>query len=443
MSMRSLQKPMRALLPIRTTEQLRKPGSESIFVDVMASAADAIALFQAHPGLRILPVLSAVGEPVGAIFEEDVRQILFNPYGHALLRNPSFGRTLKDRVRPCPTAEVDSDLGELLSIYAQADGREGMILTRDGRYRGVIENRDLVSAAGAYEMERIRRREGQFRLLHEAGLAFEREISALVGMLGALSADLESSAGATARRGEETGRRATVVAAAAGQTSATMASLAAHGSAQANALDGLQAETARATSTAGEAVALVAAGARRAVVLQESTHSIERITALIDSLAGKVNMLAINATIEAARAGDAGRGFAVVANEVRALAAQTREAAEEIAGHSTEMRAAAEDVVAGQGGIEQIIASVESIARTVDATVQAQRAMTLGIAEDAGQAATANRDIRTNIETINETAHAAADGAIEMKRVASALAASSVQLGERVGGFLQTLRETA
>jgi methyl-accepting chemotaxis protein len=77
---------MRALLPMRTTEQLRKAGSESISVDVMATAAEAIALFQAHPGLRILPVLSATREPIGAIFEEDVRQILFNPYGHALLR---------------------------------------------------------------------------------------------------------------------------------------------------------------------------------------------------------------------------------------------------------------------------------------------------------------------------------------------------------------------
>ncbi len=332
---------------MRTTEQLRKPGSEAISVDVMASAAEAIALFQAHPGLRILPVLSAAREPIGAIFEQDVRQILFNPYGHALLRNPSFGRTLRDRVRPCPMADVGCELGELLTIYARAGGQEGMMLTRDGRYHGVIENRELVSAAGAYELDRIYRRERQFRLLHEAGLAFEREISRLVAMLGTLAADLETSAGATARRGEETGRRASVVAAAAGQTGETMASLAAHGSAQVNALDGLQAETARAKSTAGEAVALVAAGARRAVVLQESTLSIERITALIDSLAGKVNMLAINATIEAARAGDAGRGFAVVANEVRALAAQTREAAEEIPTHSTEMRGAGGGGVAG------------------------------------------------------------------------------------------------
>jgi methyl-accepting chemotaxis protein len=433
---------MRALLPMRTTEQLRKPGSESISVDVMASAADAITLFQAHPGLRILPVLSATRAPIGAIFEDDVRQILFNPYGHALLLNPSFGRTLEDRVRPCPTADIGCELGELLTIYAHAGGQEGMILTRDDRYYGVVENRELVSAAGAYELDRIHQRETQFRLLHEAGIGFEREISRLVGTLGALAADLENSAEATARRGEETGRRASAVATAAGQTGDTMASLAAHGSAQVDALDGLQSETARAKSTAGEAVILVTAGARRSIVLQESTLSIERITGLIDSLASKVNMLAINATIEAARAGDAGRGFAVVANEVRALAGQTRQAAEEIATHSTEMRGAAEDVVAGQGGIEKIIASVERIARTVDATVQAQREMTIGIAEGADQAAGASRDIRINIETINESALAAANGAIEMKRVAGSLAASSMQLGTRVESFLQTLRET-
>ena len=59
-------------------------------------------------------------------------------------------------------------------------------------------------------------------------------------------------------------------------------------------------------------------------------HEIGKVTELITAIAGQTNLLALNATIEAARAGEAGRGFAVVAQEVKALAAQTAGATQEI-----------------------------------------------------------------------------------------------------------------
>ncbi|BBH18955.1 hypothetical protein Back11_03000 [Paenibacillus baekrokdamisoli] len=64
--------------------------------------------------------------------------------------------------------------------------------------------------------------------------------------------------------------------------------------------------------------------------LQERAGSIGKVSGLIRELADQCNLLAINATIEAARAGDHGRGFAVVANEVRQLATQTKQSAEDI-----------------------------------------------------------------------------------------------------------------
>ncbi len=84
------------------------------------------------------------------------------------------------------------------------------------------------------------------------------------------------------------------------------------------------------TSQAGEANGLVRATSDTIGQLNQSSQKIDDITNLIGELAEQTNLLALNATIEAARAGEAGRGFAVVASEVKSLAIETREATKHI-----------------------------------------------------------------------------------------------------------------
>ncbi len=420
---------------------LCEPGSDTLAVSIHASTASAIEMFQAHPDIRLLPVVDDCGGPLGAIFEKDVRRILFNPYGHALLRNPAFGGTLGERVRSCPTADITTSVPDLLEIYAEAGGREGMILTHEGRLYGVIVNQALVRAAAGHEIDQIRRRAERLDQVDRASTRFEEEAASLAETLGALANAIDSQAHDTAHRARAIHTRAATVASAAVQTGDSMAMVADRSRSLAEALDRLHRDTDRAKSAAQDAVGQVAAGSARASELVHTARSIETVLSLIRSLVSKTGLLAINATIEAARAGEAGRGFAVVASEVRSLASQTRAAAEEIAGHIAHVHAAIDEVAAGHVGIETVIATVDAIARSVDETVAAQQAVTVGIAEGAGQAATASAEIRDNIGEISRSVQDAAVGSIEMQRSAGGLSEAATRLTRRVAAFVKEMRE--
>ena len=85
--------------------------------------------------------------------------------------------------------------------------------------------------------------------------------------------------------------------------------------------------------------------------MSQAAGRIGDVVKLITAVAEQTNLLALNATIEAARAGEAGRGFAVVAAEVKALAAQTAKATEEIVSQITGMQSATQESV---GEIKEI-----------------------------------------------------------------------------------------
>ena len=98
--------------------------------------------------------------------------------------------------------------------------------------------------------------------------------------------------------------------------------------------------------------------------IEQSSKQITDIIGVIDEIAFQTNFLALNAGVEAARAGDAGKGFAVVASEVRALAQRSSEAAKEI---KTLIHASGEHVGAG---VKYVGASGEALQRIADQVVK-------------------------------------------------------------------------
>ena len=150
--------------------------------------------------------------------------------------------------------------------------------------------------------------------------------------------------------------------------------------------EGIGAQVREAGKLADEASAAAIEARANVDRLRESSAAIGNVVNLIAQIARQTTLLALNSTIEAARAGDAGRGFAVVATEVKALAVQTQNATEEI---TKKIEALQKDAAGSADAVHRISQAIETIRpvfANVDGAVAEQNRTTSEMSDNASSA---------------------------------------------------------
>jgi methyl-accepting chemotaxis protein len=169
----------------------------------------------------------------------------------------------------------------------------------------------------------------------------------------------------------------------------------------------------------------IEATASRIQLLQDSSGNIGSVMEVINTIAEQTNLLALNAAIEAARAGEQGRGFAVVADEVRALAQKTQKSTEEIGQIVTQLQRAADEA---HGSMHN---SVNSVKETAEASTK--------VAEYLGA-------MRQKIDRINDMNHQIATASQEQNTVAgevSRIITTIHSLSENVSQDAEIVRDNS
>jgi methyl-accepting chemotaxis protein len=170
--------------------------------------------------------------------------------------------------------------------------------------------------------------------------------------------------------------------------------------------------------------------------LSQSADRIGTVIGLISDIAEQTNLLALNATIEAARAGEAGKGFAVVASEVKELATQTAKATEEIGQQIAGIQSSTTGTVESIQAITDSVDEIRELTTAIASAVEEQEAATQEIANSIGAASNGTGTAANKVASVSKSIEETANEANVVNSTADVLTEQSEGLMAQVESFL-------
>lgn len=251
------------------------------------------------------------------------------------------------------------------------------------------------------------------------------EMAAEARSLSSMATDTTNQAGSAASSSEQASSNVQAVASAAEELTASIGEI----SRQINQTKDIVDKASAATTETDTKIAGLADAANR----------IGEVISLIQDIAEQTNLLALNATIEAARAGEAGKGFAVVASEVKELATQTAKATEAIAEQITNIQHETQSSVEAIRTIADTMTEVSTSTEAIAAAVEEQGASTSEISNNVQQAAAGSQEVAGSIAGVNSAAENSKTSADKVLTTSQGVSEDAGELRTVVDEFLKNV----
>jgi methyl-accepting chemotaxis protein len=353
-----------------------------------------------------------------------------------------------------------------LTIRLKAESQDEMGELAKG-FNTFSEKLQNVISQVAENMEELNSASGEMANVSTQMASSAQEMSSQSDTVAATTEEMSATINAMASAAEEMSVNVQSVSSTAEEMSENMNSVATSIEEMSTAINSVARSAKEGSDIAGKAMEMSDSATHTMNVLGEAAKEIGEVTGLIKRIAEQTNLLALNATIEAASAGDAGKGFAVVANEIKQLANQSAQAAEDIAKRIEGVQANTEEAVKVIGSISDIINKVNEssivitksveqqtiTANEISANVQQANAGVNNIAssvaeiangandvaKSAVEAAKGVNEVSSNIQGVSKAADESNTGVQQVSTSAGALAKMAAQIQQMIGKFkLQT-----
>jgi len=269
---------------------------------------------------------------------------------------------------------------------------------------------------------------------------FELSVGHIVEDLAEESSLLQKSAKHLSEMADKTSRQSTTVASAGEEASASVQTVASAAEELSASIGEINRQVSESSRVSLEAVQEVKRTDSTVSTLSEAAAQIGDVVKLIQDIAEQTNLLALNATIEAARAGEAGKGFAVVASEVKNLANQTARATEEISNKIITVQNVSTEAANAIRGIGATIERINEISRTISEAVQQQTTATREISNSVQQAYLGISEVSQNIATVTQMAGESSNASQDVLQASGKLSQQAGKLRIDVHDFLNKVK---
>ncbi|MDA0231692.1 MAG: methyl-accepting chemotaxis protein [Proteobacteria bacterium] len=292
----------------------------------------------------------------------------------------------------------------------------------------------------AQEASRAKAEEEKHQSMLTIADSFEKSLGSVANCVTSAASEMEITSRAMSRTTSAAGDKSDAVAEAALQANSGVHSTASAAVQLAASFVEISRQVESSRSIARNAVDQITRTNETVQGLSNAGRSIGEVVSLISDIAEQTNLLALNATIEAARAGEAGRGFAVVASEVKTLAGQTARATDDISTQISSIQKITGEAVVAIETVGDTVHQIHEITASISAAVDQQRTATGDISDGVQNVAAETECVTSNINDVRDTVNEAGAAASDMNRAAAEVSEQAETLRRELDSMILEIR---